>query len=89
MDVSLSNFVETRIEVVDPRFKSLVLFNEQLEKLFDGCRWLEGPVWLGDQQRLLASDIPNDRILCLDETHGLSVFRHSAGFPNWQTRDRY
>ena len=82
-----SEFVETKIEVVDPRFKSLVLFNAQLERLFDGCRWLEGPVWFGDQQRLLVSDIPNDRILAWDETHGLSVFRHNAGFPNGQTRD--
>ena len=83
-----SQFVETEIEVVDPRFNSLVLFNAQLERLFDGCRWLEGPVWFGDQQRLLVSDIPNDRILSWDETHGLTVFRHNAGFPNGQTRDR-
>ena len=58
-----SEFVETKIEVIDPRFKSLILFNAQLERLFDGCRWLEGPVWFGDHQRLLVSDIPNDRIL--------------------------
>ena len=83
-----SQFVETEIEVVDPRFNSLVLFNAQLERLFDGCRWLEGPVWFGDQQRLLVSDIPNDRILSWDETNGLSVFRYNAGFPNGQTRDR-
>ena len=86
--VFCSQFVDTEIEVVDPRIKSLVLFNAQLERLFDGCRWLEGPVWFGDQQRLLVSDIPNDRILSWDETHGLSVFRHNAGFPNGQTRDR-
>lgn len=88
MSVFRSEFVDTRIEVVDPRFHSLVLFNAQMEKLFDGCRWLEWPVWFGDQQRLLVSDIPNDRILCWDESHGLGVFRHSAGFPNGQTRDR-
>ena len=88
MSVYRSEFVDTSIEVVDSRFHSLVLFNAQLEKLFDGCRWLEGPVWFGDQQRLLVSDIPNDRILSWDETHGLSVFRHNAGFPNGQTRDR-
>ena len=88
MSVFRSEFVDTHVEVIDPRFDELVLFNAQLEKLFDGCRWLEGPVWFGDQQRLLVSDIPNDRILSWDESHGLSVFRHSAGFPNGQTRDR-
>ena len=83
MSVYRSEFVHTSIEVVDPRFKSLVLFNAQLERLFDGCRWLEGPVWFGDQMRLLVSDIPNDRILAWDEASGLSVFRHRAGFPNF------
>lgn len=87
MNVYRSDFVETKVVEHDPRFSSLVLFNAQLERLFDGCRWLEGPVWIGDQQRLLVSDIPNDRILAWDEAHGLSVFRHSAGFPNGQTRD--
>jgi len=87
-NVYRSDFVETRIEEHDPRFSALVLFNAQLERLFDGCRWLEGPVWIGDQQRLLVSDIPNDRILAWDEVQGLSVFRHNAGFPNGQTRDR-
>jgi gluconolactonase len=88
MEVTRSQFVETRFEIVDPRFQQLVLFNAQLERLFDGCRWLEGPVWFGDQQRLLVSDIPNDRILAWDDALGLTVYRHRAGFPNGQTRDR-
>ena len=58
MNVFRSEFVDTTVEVVDPRFNELVLFNAQLENLFDGCRWLEGPVWLSDQQWLLVSDIP-------------------------------
>ena len=53
MNVFRSEFVDTSIEAVDPRFNELLLFNAQLEKLFDGCRWLEGPVWFGDQQRFL------------------------------------
>lgn len=88
MAVSKSSFVDTEYAADHPRFHDLLLFNAQMEVLFEGCRWLEGPVWIGDQNRLLVSDIPNDRILAWDEDHGLSVFRHRAGFPNGQTRDR-
>lgn len=75
-------------EIIDPRFRQFVLFNAPLEKLADGCRWLEGPVWFGDRDCLLFSDIPNDRIMCWSEQTGVSVFRRPAGFPNGQTRDR-
>ena len=38
-----------------------------IERIATGCRWAEGPVWFGDQQFLLFSDIPNDRILRWDQ----------------------
>lgn len=75
-------------EIVDPRFRSFVLLNAGLEVLATGCRWLEGPVWFADQQQLLVSDLPNDRILRWSESGGISVFRQPAGFTNGQTRDR-
>lgn len=75
-------------EIVDPRFRHFVLVNAPLEKLGEGFRWLEGPVWFGDRNCLLFSDIPNDRIMRWSEETGVSVFRRPAGFPNGQTRDR-
>jgi gluconolactonase len=75
-------------EVVDPRFRSFVLPNAPLEKLAEGFRWLEGPVWFGDHQCLLFSDIPNDRIMRWSERDGVSVFREPSGFANGHTRDR-
>ena len=75
-------------EIIDPRFRRFVLPNAPLEKLADGFRWLEGPVWFADMRCLLMSDIPNDRILRWTETGGVEVFRQPAGFPNGQTRDR-
>ncbi|HKD24237.1 MAG TPA: SMP-30/gluconolactonase/LRE family protein [Rhizomicrobium sp.] len=76
------------IEIVDPRFRSFVLVNAPLEKLADGFRWLEGPVWFGDRQTLLFSDLPNDRIMRWSESGGISVFRQPSHFANGQTRDR-
>ncbi len=40
-----------------------------------GLRWLEGPVWFADQDCLLVSDLPNDRILRWSEAGGSRVFR--------------
>ncbi len=75
-------------EILDPRFRSMVLPNAPLERLADGFRWLEGPVWFADLQCLLVSDIPNDRILRWTPTGGVSVFRQPARFANGHARDR-
>ncbi|MEK8088806.1 SMP-30/gluconolactonase/LRE family protein [Thermithiobacillus plumbiphilus] len=76
------------VEIIDPCFKSHVLGNASLERLADGFRWLEGPVWFADQQCLLFSDIPNNRIMRWTESGGVSVFRQPSGFANGHTRDR-
>ena len=75
-------------EIVDERFRSFVLANAALETLVTGCRWLEGPVWFADQQQLLVTDVPNNRILRWSASGGVSVFRAPADFPNGHTRDR-
>ena len=74
-------------EIVDPLFGQYVLFNAPLKKLAEGFDWAEGPVWFGDQQCLLFSDIPNDRILRWSEA-GLTTFRAPANYANGHTRDR-
>ena len=75
-------------ETLDPRFRAYVLPNAPLVKLGDGFAWLEGPVWFADQDCLLISDLPNDRILRWTESGGVSVFRAPSGFANGHTRDR-
>ncbi len=75
-------------EILDRRFKSYVLFNAGLERIADGCRWTEGPVWFGDADCLLFSDIPNNRILRWIEGVGVSVYRQPSHYANGGTRDR-
>ncbi len=75
-------------EIVDPQFARYILFNATLETLASGFRWTEGPVWFGDANALLFSDIPNDRMLRWIEAVGLSVFREPSHFTNGHTRDR-
>ncbi len=75
-------------EVTQARFKSFVLPNAPLETLAEGFRWCEGPVWFGDRDELLFSDLPNDRVMRWSEGGGLSVYRAHVGFENGHARDR-
>jgi len=69
-------------------FNRFILGNAPVEKLADGFRWTEGPVWFGDGGYLLFSDIPNDRILRWIDGEGISTFRQPSSFSNGHTRDR-
>jgi gluconolactonase len=75
-------------EVLDKRFGRLFNSNAQVDKLYTGCRWAEGPVYFPAGRFLVWSDIPNDRMLRYDETDGsISVFRQPAGNSNGNTTD--
>jgi gluconolactonase len=75
-------------EVHDERFLSLVLDNVQVERLWTGARWCEGPVYVPAGKYLLFSDIPNDRVMRWDETSGVvSVFEQGRGYQNGHTLD--
>lgn len=76
------------VEQFDPIFGTYVLFNAPLQKLATGFDWSEGPVWFGDADCLLFSDIPKNRIMRWSETTGLSVYREPSNFSNGHTRDR-
>ncbi len=76
-------------EVLDPRFASCIKGTARVEKLYEGCRWAEGPAWFPAMRSVIWSDIPNDRMLRWDETTGVTgVFRHPAGYSNGNTVDR-
>jgi gluconolactonase len=75
------------IEVLDPRFLRCVLPNAPLLTLGTGIGWAEGPVWFGDANQLLFSDVPGDRIFRWTEGAGVSVFRQPSGFANGHARD--
>ncbi|SFS67448.1 gluconolactonase [Sulfitobacter marinus] len=78
----------SHLDVRDDRFLQLVHPLARLTKVADGFTWTEGPVWIGDHNCLLFSDIPSQRIMRWSDTEGLSVFRSSSGFTNGNSRDR-
>ena len=88
-DRSIVRFPDPAIEIVDERFRSLVVEHEVVERLWTGGRWLEGPVWFGDGRYLLFSDIPNDRMLRWSEATGeVTPYRVPSNNSNGNTRDR-
>jgi gluconolactonase len=75
-------------EYYDKSFYDLTVPIADVEELFAGCRWAEGPVWFGDGGYLVWSDIPNNRLLRWIPELGASVFRAPSNFANGHTRDR-
>lgn len=76
-------------QVLDERFQPCTWGDARLEHHYGDCRWAEGPAYHPAGRYLVWSDIPNDRMLRLDETTGaVGVFRSPAGYSNGQTVDR-
>lgn len=76
-------------DIIDPRFGAKIHGSARLEELYSGCRWAEGPVWFGDADCLLFSDIPNQRMLrYLPADNSISTFRYPSNYTNGHSRDR-
>ncbi|GGF75803.1 gluconolactonase [Azorhizobium oxalatiphilum] len=85
----MSGFQTSGFEIRDPRGGRVVIGHAQLEQLWTGGRWLEGPAYFPAGRYLVFSDIPNDRMMRFDETSGaVSEFRAPALNSNGNTVDR-
>jgi gluconolactonase len=78
----------TTIEVFDDRLAHVVRDVVSLERLCTGAIWSEGPVWISEDDSVLWSDIPNNRMLRWCARDGMTVFRDNVEFTNGHTRDR-
>ena len=79
--------LDTSIDVLDRRFAAVVAHQPRLERLCTGARWSEGPVWMHEDDSILWSDIPNDRMLRWSAADGMQVWRDRVEFTNGHTRD--
>ena len=75
-------------EAIEPVFGSYVMGNAPVKQLASGFDWAEGPVWFGDANCLLFSDIPNNRMMRWTPDTGLSTYRTPSNYANGHTRDR-
>ena len=80
--------IPAQFEVIDDRFK-VCRGDSRVERLYDGCRWAEGPAYVPAGRYVVWSDIPNDRMMRWDEMSGrVGPFRQPAGYSNGNTLDR-
>lgn len=75
-------------ESFKPQFNTYVLGNAPVKQIATGFDWVEGPVWFGDANCLLFSDIPNNRIMRWIPGEGISIYREPSNFSNGHTRDK-
>ena len=74
------------IERFDPRFDKLVPRDAVLEKLAEGFKWTEGPVWVREGGYLLFSDIPNNAVMKWQDGEGISIFLRPSGYTGTTSR---
>ena len=80
--------MDDETEIFDARFSDCLLGNCQVERLYQGTLWAEGPVYFCDGDFLLWSDIPNNRMMKWTPGAGVTVFRQPSNYSNGHTRDR-
>ena len=80
---------DSDFEILDPRFRHCVKTSARVEKLFEGCRWAEGPAYFPAHRSLVFSDVPADTMFRFDEASSeVGVFRRPSGYSNGNTADR-
>jgi gluconolactonase len=77
----------TQIEIYDPRMQALLRADSRLDKLATGATWSEGPVYLPEEDCVMWSDIPGNRLLRWSKKEGMSVWLEPAHFQNGHTLD--
>lgn len=76
------------LQVLDTRFNAVAKGAGVLERLCTGAAWSEGPVWMHEDNSVLWSDIPNNRMLRWHQAEGMHVWREAAEFTNGHTREK-
>ncbi len=88
-DPSTAIYPDPAFQAFDKRFDKYSGGTAGLVRIWTGGVWTEGPVWFGDMDSLIFSDIPNDKLMRYDATtRQTTVFRQPSNFANGNTRDR-
>ena len=68
------------IEILDPEAEKLFSKDASVEVLASGFEWTEGPLWLKDQQKLIFSDVPTNKIYSWSEKDSLQIYLTPSGY---------
>jgi gluconolactonase len=72
---------------LDPRFRDLLKPGAKLTQLATGAIWSEGPVYFHEDDSVIWSDIPNNRLLRWAAKDGMTIWRQPSNFENGHYRD--
>ena len=76
------------IDVRDNRINEIVDPSAPLEMVASGFRFIEGPVWLAEQHKLVFSDIPGDQMHIWSAKGDVVSYRKPSHMANGNFRDR-
>ena len=77
-----------QFEIFDNEFQSMLGSNPELVQSADGLAFAEGVCWVPSQNKVISSDIPNNRIVSWSESDGFGIYREPSGCSNGNTVDR-
>ena len=83
--VACSNAGDGRIERHAEAFDALVSRDAKIEKIAGGFEFAEGPLWISEEDYLLFSDIPGNRIIKWSDSGGASTFLEPLLAPDANT----
>ncbi|NII27620.1 SMP-30/gluconolactonase/LRE family protein [Pseudoflavitalea sp. X16] len=79
-DATTSPTQSTRIEVIDGEALNILDSSAAIETIAGGFSWTEGPLVLGNNEALLFSDIPNNRVYKWTEGDSVTLFLERSGY---------
>lgn len=68
------------VERLDSAINDLISIDAQIEVLASGFEWAEGPLWLDEQQVLIFTDVPTNKIWKWTEKDSLSLYLTPSGY---------
>jgi gluconolactonase len=80
--LNMSEFIE-----FDPHFSDLLVPGAKVERLATGALWSEGPVYFHEDDSVIWSDIPNNRLLRWSRKDEMTIWREPSNFDNGHYRD--
>ena len=76
-----------QFEIFDDEFEKAIGPNPKLNLLVEGLAFAEGVCWIPAQNKVIVSDIPNNRIVSWSELEGFDIYREPSGCANGNTVD--
>jgi gluconolactonase len=67
------------------KLASIIAIDADVEILGEGFTWSEGPLWIGDQQMLLFTDVPANKVFSWTESGGVKEYLHPSGYTGTDT----